>query len=175
MSDSGKKPSLGNKCRKCKFLYTTYQGNQGCYYDEKRAKNLTRKSCTKFKAGFPFIPRVDGKLAKPINFDPTKPCSFVFYENPDKMLLVSWHLDHHKNGYWKIRVIGIEPEGGIAAKQFTKDDLKPAFYGDIRVIGPNSDLFTSAPYETEDQLDEEENIVNKPSEIQIISAKERKK
>jgi len=172
MSD---KPTVGNKCKKCKFLYTTYGGKSGCYYDDEKSKNLTKKNCKSFKEGFPFIPRVDGKLAKQIPFDSTKSCAFVLYENSDKMLLVSWHLDHHKKGFWKIRLIGIKPDGGIAAKQFTKEDLKPAFYGDIRVMGPNSDLFTSAPYNAEDHKDEEENIVNKPSEIVITSAQERKK
>lgn len=174
MSDN--RPTVGPKCRKCKFLYTSYKGKPGCYYDEKKSKNLTRKTCTNFKAGFPFLPRVDGKLAKPANFDPSKPCAFVFYENPEKMLLLSWHLDHNKNGYWKIRLLGVEPEGGIAAKQFSPDDLRPAFYGALRVIGASkSDLFTSANYADEDQLDEEDNIVNKPSEIILTSTKERKK
>ena len=176
MSKDPKQPTIGSKCRKCKFLYTSYKGKPGCYYDEKKSKNLTRKTCVNFKAGFPFTPRVDGKLAKQIAFDPTKPCSFVFYETPEKMLLLSWHLDHNKNGYWKIRVIGIEPKGGIAAKQFSKDDLRPSFYGTVRILGAaNSDLFTSANYDDPDYLDEEANIVNKPSEVVITSTKERKK
>lgn len=173
---SDKPPKVGSKCRKCKNLYNSYKGKSSCYYDEKKSKNLTKKSCASFKQGYPFAPRVDGKLAKAIPFDPTKPASFVFYEDDDKMLLVSWSLDHQKQGSWKLRMIGVEPEGGLALKNFSEDDLRPAFYGTIRVVGPqDSDLFTSSNYEDDDILDEEGNVVNKASEVIISSVRDRKK
>lgn len=172
----GKRTVIGSKCSKCKYLYTNYGKAVGCYYDEERSGTLTRKSCPRFKKGLPFIPRVDGKLAKTLQISPGKPAAFAIYTNPEHILLVTWHIGHDKVGFWKIRFIGILPNGGIAPKQFSPDDIRPAFYGEVSVVGPenNSDLYTSPGYEDDDELDEEGNLVNKPSEIRIYPVRERK-
>jgi hypothetical protein len=158
------------KCKACKHLYTSY-GKMGACFFSKNPK-LYRGTCTSYKKGQPFIPRIEGKLSKVLPFNPQKSSSWILYNTEHTALIVTWIVNANGVGFWKIHHIGLLPNGGIATKEFEKGVPQAAFAGSVSVVGPGTtDLFTSFNYSDDDQIDEEDNIVNKPKEIRVYPEK----
>jgi hypothetical protein len=111
-------------------------------------------------------------MAKVLKVGSEKSTAFIIYNADDSALVVTWVVGPNGVGFWKINQVGIKPGGGIATKDFEKDNTQAAFCGSLSVVGPGTtDLFTSYGYWDDDQVDEEGNIVNKPREIRIYPEK----
>lgn len=162
------------KCENCIHLYSRH-GKKGPCWDTGKTKKLSKRACKFYKAGAPFTPSLDGKLAKAVDLDPDKPHSFVFYLGPKLVLVLAWTQDHVDRWHWKIKLIGIKPGGGLYKKKFTSRAELASFFGEIEILGPGANsLFRSFSFEDIDEKDEEGNVVNKPREIRIYPTADRK-
>lgn len=160
------------RCYTCRYLYTKYSGFGKCWHNG-RTKNPGKRACRYFRAGPPYLPKIDGRLAKLVRLDPEVPQSWIWYISPTQALVVTWTTDVTGRPCWEVKPIGLKTEGGLQTKQFTT--TSPAFYGEASVLGAGENsLWTSFGFEDPDQLDEDGVVKNKPRVIRLYPVEERK-
>jgi hypothetical protein len=129
---------------------------------------MLHRACKDFKEGLPLNPTFKGKKAREVKFDPTQPTSFVLRSSDNQILALMWDVDREGYGHWRIKQIGLSPTEGPVMKMFSEGKDGIAFYGDITVVGARqNELWRADGYEDDDLRDEEENVVNKPTEVRI--------
>ncbi len=162
----------GKHCRNCSRLYTDYADMESCWFSGK-TDNLAKKACKKFKKGHPFIPRIDGKLSKVVKFDPEKKSSWTFYTAEGQCLILTWVPEMVG---WKIHMVGLLPEGGIATKCFEGPNQEMAsWFGRAEIVGAGGNsLYTSPGHNDPDERDEDGVVINKPTEVLLYPTKPRK-
>jgi len=127
---------------------------------------MLKKSKHKLKVSF------GKKASNKIDYDPEVKTSFLFQGDGTHVLAVAWDIDDTEHGFWRITVIGFDEKGKMLTKQIQKDKTSIAFFGDISIVGAGrNDLYTSDGYEDADVIDEEGNIVNKATEINIYPSR----
>ena len=158
---------LTKTCGRCKYLFTMYQNKGECFQGGK-SKGLYTRACLDFKEGFPINLTFKGAKSKEIKFDPSQPASFILRSSNNQILALMWEVDLSGYGFWHIRQIGLSPEAGPITKEFTEGKNDIAFYGDITVVGARqNELWRAEGFEDDDVLDEERNIINKPTEVRV--------
>jgi hypothetical protein len=160
------------RCHTCKHLYTKHNGFGRCWYNG-RTSNPNKKACRYFHSGPPYLPKLNGHLAKLIRLDPSAPQSWIWYISATQALVVAWTMDRTGRPCWEIKPVGLRAEGGLHTKQFTTTAL--AFYGETMALGAGENaLWTSFGFEDADQHDEDGVVKNKPRVIRIYPVEERR-
>lgn len=159
------------RCKSCQYLYTRYRGFGKCWQVGKTT-DLNKRACRHYKAGVPYLPKLNGKLSKIVPLDPEEAQSWIYYTSATQALVVAWTTDVTGKRCWELKLVGLKEEGGLHTKQFLSE--RPAFYGDIAALGAGQNaLWTSYGYEDADEVDEDGVVKNKVRVLRLYPAETR--